>query len=172
DDSPPTTAQDAATSDKAGPGLAEAEWSGPAPAPPDGGDTTPVGSPPPGRAPAPPPVADGGGPPAEAAQPPEVGKAPPGGGERVGAEHVSTGDFEGLFGDLGPPGGPLWEYILNWINPWPQDSHSDANALGDAWMDAANARSEEHTSELQSRENLVCRLLLEKKNEDTKVDIK
>src|SRR5690606_41856319 len=27
-----------------------------------------------------------------------------------------------------------------------------------------SARSEEHTSELQSRENLVCRLLLEKKN--------
>src|SRR5690606_41443864 len=30
-----------------------------------------------------------------------------------------------------------------------------------------NDRSEEHTSELQSRENLVCRLLLEKKNEDS-----
>src|SRR5690606_41796835 len=28
------------------------------------------------------------------------------------------------------------------------------------------ARSEEHTSELQSRENLVCRLLLEKKKEN------
>src|SRR5436309_14798652 len=28
------------------------------------------------------------------------------------------------------------------------------------------SRSEEHTSELQSRENLVCRLLLEKKNRD------
>src|SRR5690606_41362362 len=28
-------------------------------------------------------------------------------------------------------------------------------------------RSEEHTSELQSRENLVCRLLLEKKNKTT-----
>src|SRR5690606_39554366 len=28
------------------------------------------------------------------------------------------------------------------------------------------ARSEEHTSELQSRENLVCRPLLEKKNHD------
>src|SRR5690606_41890884 len=28
-------------------------------------------------------------------------------------------------------------------------------------------RSEEHTSELQSRENLVCRLLLEKKNNNT-----
>src|SRR5690606_41790837 len=29
-------------------------------------------------------------------------------------------------------------------------------------------RSEEHTSELQSRENLVCRLLLEKKKKDTR----
>src|SRR5690606_39425333 len=32
-----------------------------------------------------------------------------------------------------------------------------------AWC-IAGPRSEEHTSELQSRENLVCRLLLEKKN--------
>src|SRR5690606_39445087 len=32
-------------------------------------------------------------------------------------------------------------------------------------IDKSN-RSEEHTSELQSRENLVCRLLLEKKNND------
>src|SRR5690606_39724407 len=31
----------------------------------------------------------------------------------------------------------------------------------------ARTRSEEHTSELQSRENLVCRLLLEKKNKNT-----
>src|SRR5690606_40843214 len=31
-----------------------------------------------------------------------------------------------------------------------------------------NPRSEEHTSELQSRENLVCRLLLEKKNKNVK----
>src|SRR5690554_5993569 len=30
--------------------------------------------------------------------------------------------------------------------------------------ESANARSEEHTSELQSRPHLVCRLLLEKKN--------
>src|SRR5690606_41474175 len=30
-------------------------------------------------------------------------------------------------------------------------------------IDALQPRSEEHTSELQSRENLVCRLLLEKK---------
>src|SRR5207302_2084969 len=32
-----------------------------------------------------------------------------------------------------------------------------------AGADIAQGRSEEHTSELQSRENLVCRLLLEKK---------
>src|SRR5690606_39300722 len=32
---------------------------------------------------------------------------------------------------------------------------------------AVEDRSEEHTSELQSRENLVCRLLLEKKKKQT-----
>src|SRR5690606_41062288 len=32
----------------------------------------------------------------------------------------------------------------------------------------ADSRSEEHTSELQSRENLVCRLLLEKKKQTIK----
>src|SRR5215475_15548811 len=32
-----------------------------------------------------------------------------------------------------------------------------------AHLPGGQARSEEHTSELQSRENLVCRLLLEKK---------
>src|SRR5690606_40463881 len=34
---------------------------------------------------------------------------------------------------------------------------------GATTVDAPALRSEEHTSELQSRENLVCRLLLEKK---------
>src|SRR2546427_3363037 len=33
-----------------------------------------------------------------------------------------------------------------------------------------NRRSEEHTSELQSQSNLVCRLLLEKKKNDTALD--
>src|SRR5690606_41628074 len=32
------------------------------------------------------------------------------------------------------------------------------------------ARSEEHTSELQSRDNLVCRLLLEKKKKEMTID--
>src|SRR5690606_41321212 len=34
-------------------------------------------------------------------------------------------------------------------------------------VDSVRVRSEEHTSELQSRENLVCRLLLEKKKNET-----
>src|SRR5690606_40920184 len=37
---------------------------------------------------------------------------------------------------------------------------------------AGTARSEEHTSELQSRENLVCRLLLEKKKKKKTVNAK
>src|SRR2546427_11257075 len=36
-----------------------------------------------------------------------------------------------------------------------------------ALCDTATSRSEEHTSELQSQSNLVCRLLLEKKKKDT-----
>src|SRR5690606_42052446 len=38
-----------------------------------------------------------------------------------------------------------------------------ANATKAGLGGSVHARSEEHTSELQSRENLVCRLLLEKK---------
>src|SRR2546430_6273824 len=34
-------------------------------------------------------------------------------------------------------------------------------------VEGGQARSEEHTSELQSQSNLVCRLLLEKKNMNT-----
>src|SRR2546430_17248786 len=34
---------------------------------------------------------------------------------------------------------------------------------GGGWFTLQNSRSEEHTSELQSQSNLVCRLLLEKK---------
>src|SRR5690606_39303875 len=37
------------------------------------------------------------------------------------------------------------------------------HVVAEARLLAADVRSEEHTSELQSRENLVCRLLLDKK---------
>src|SRR3712207_7596737 len=47
--------------------------------------------------------------------------------------------------------------------------HGDGAALRRAQaLDGVDARSEEHTSELQSRQYLVCRLLLEKKNSDEK----
>src|SRR5437588_8862006 len=38
------------------------------------------------------------------------------------------------------------------------------------WTDQAN-RSEEHTSELQSHSDLVCRLLLEKKKNTTRMNV-
>src|SRR5690606_39770469 len=41
---------------------------------------------------------------------------------------------------------------------------AEAKAREQARRQAYVDRSEEHTSELQSRENIVCRLLLEKKN--------
>src|SRR2546430_2960925 len=40
-------------------------------------------------------------------------------------------------------------------------------ATGWAQVNRGNNRSEEHTSELQSQSNLVCRLLLEKKKKHT-----
>src|SRR5690606_42008526 len=45
----------------------------------------------------------------------------------------------------------------------------DPRVVGEVMAGDAG-RSEEHTSELQSRENLVCRLLLEKKKENTRPD--
>src|SRR3712207_8594964 len=50
------------------------------------------------------------------------------------------------------------------INNQGQDVHFVNNAAL-AWTNAFAFRSEEHTSELQSRQYLVCRLLLEKKNQ-------
>src|SRR5690606_39467563 len=44
---------------------------------------------------------------------------------------------------------------------WVEDARLDSGYLQGKMP---SPRSEEHTSELQSRENLVCRLLLEKKN--------
>src|SRR5690606_41455228 len=48
------------------------------------------------------------------------------------------------------------------------DLRVEAYGTVDETNSVIGMRSEEHTSELQSRENLVCRLLLEKKN--TNVD--
>src|SRR2546426_6842681 len=49
------------------------------------------------------------------------------------------------------------------LTAWRLDSRSGVQAPGRN-VSFSNGRSEEHTSELQSPCNLVCRLLLEKKN--------
>src|SRR3712207_7596109 len=56
-----------------------------------------------------------------------------------------------------------------------RDQHSFSArfaARDDRLGDSPNSRSEEHTSELQSRQYLVCRLLLEKKKTTTKPSIR
>src|SRR5262249_58838486 len=57
----------------------------------------------------------------------------------------------------------------DWVVPVPDGlSLFHAMAIGTAGLTAAlSVRSEEHTSELQSLTNLVCRLLLEKKKMTT-----
>src|SRR2546430_12521171 len=55
----------------------------------------------------------------------------------------------------------------------PLETCSAAGAVAPQWrpdppLAVHEARSEEHTSELQSQSNLVCRLLLEKKKKNTR----
>src|SRR5688572_32729634 len=47
-----------------------------------------------------------------------------------------------------------------------EQCRGDPVPLADQDVQTEHGRSEEHTSELQSQSNLVCRLLLEKKNLD------
>src|SRR5207302_8315894 len=68
-----------------------------------------------------------------------------------------------------PPTSTLFPYTTLFRSPASR-KRSGPMIMGFEWS-GANVddyhevrRSEEHTSELQSRENLVCRLLLEKKN--------
>src|SRR2546430_9594210 len=79
-----------------------------------------------------------------------------------------------------PPRSTLFPYPTLFRSPLERSARdrSDARArrtqVGDAGRrgrrtvgEATSARSEEHTSELQSQSNLVCRLLLEKKTDPT-----
>src|SRR5688572_32761912 len=65
-----------------------------------------------------------------------------------------------------PPGSTLFPYTTLFRSQWACaiEDHYSKIAGRDQPMDIEWAkRSEEHTSELQSQSNLVCRLLLEKK---------
>src|SRR2546422_7650473 len=79
-------------------------------------------------------------------------------GGLVAVDHVSLdihpGEVVGLLGDNGAGKSTLIKMISGVYKP-------DG---GQVLLDGEAVRSEEHTSELQSRLHLVCRLLLEKKN--------
>src|SRR4051812_49825235 len=67
-----------------------------------------------------------------------------------------------------PPRSPLFPYTTLFrsdrrAEPLPRRHHARARALHADAVQRRAWRSEEHTSELQSHVNLVCRLLLEKK---------
>src|SRR5215510_6564049 len=56
-----------------------------------------------------------------------------------------------------------WSYTWSPIRPEMSMISAPCGAAGTPGTDSTSGRSEEHTSELQSRGHLVCRLLLEKK---------
>src|SRR5574343_1358161 len=91
----------------------------------------------------------------------------------AGARPASEGHHDELRGvratpDPVPPGvAPLWRRFLRAQGPqgWQELGATLARIRHRVQDDGAtyNVRSEEHTSELQSHHDLVCRLLLEKK---------
>src|SRR5436190_18274252 len=66
-----------------------------------------------------------------------------------------------------PPRSTLFPYTTLFRSKFPQFGARAMSLWGGFWWDTgtekARRRSEEHTSELQSHSDLVCRLLLEKK---------
>src|SRR3712207_8175214 len=71
--------------------------------------------------------------------------------------HAVDPDEAGL-GDLGRPEGFLERQVKGWIGRYEKARTDEIEGV-----ESLTGRSEEHTSELQSRQYLVCRLLLEKK---------
>src|SRR2546427_3507153 len=73
-----------------------------------------------------------------------------------------------------PPRSTLFPYTTLFRSPREvgsvlrrEDEEPDRNRGGRRAIPPGRSRSEEHTSELQSQSNLVCRLLLEKKTTST-----
>src|SRR5437660_8893317 len=82
-----------------------------------------------------------------------------------------------------PPGSTLFPYTTLFRSGarWPRRPPGSCGGLppprpGSPWRGSGRwsrcrSRSEEHTSELQSRGHLVCRLLLEKKNKNNRREV-
>src|SRR2546430_12926049 len=66
-----------------------------------------------------------------------------------------------------PPRSTLFPYTTLFRSPCGASSEPARRPAFSPSCVGANARSEEHTSELQSQSNLVCRLLLEKKKKSS-----
>src|SRR5260370_10247475 len=62
-----------------------------------------------------------------------------------------------------PPRSTLFPYTTLFRSPFRSNNLTLPRVFDKAWHSVVSGRSEEHTSELQSHLNLVCRLLLEKK---------
>src|SRR2546430_12798946 len=65
-----------------------------------------------------------------------------------------------------PPRSTLFPYTTLFRSRFPRPEGATWPTLADVRPPELAVRSEEHTSELQSQSNLVCRLLLEKKKRD------
>src|SRR2546426_6647636 len=70
--------------------------------------------------------------------------------------------------DASVPGGPMPAPTLRGRFVWHELTTTDPDAAARFYPGVTGWRSEEHTSELQSPCNLVCRLLLEKKKNTQK----
>src|SRR5438445_5955233 len=66
-----------------------------------------------------------------------------------------------------PPRSPLFPYTTLFRSVYSFEVFGKGAVVCWPGTTSEQARSEEHTSELQSRQYLVCRLLLEKKNQHT-----
>src|SRR3712207_7675824 len=58
-------------------------------------------------------------------------------------------------------------FVEDWVKPRGQVEQRYKGNHTECWWNETPVRSEEHTSELQSRQYLVCRLLLEKKKKSS-----
>src|SRR2546427_2084952 len=83
---------------------------------------------------------------------------------------ASGGGVAAILASRIPPArGQQWEISYLCWNNFAPASDKKLSEIGHRFTKDTGIRSEEHTSELQSQSNLVCRLLLEKKKK-TDVD--